>query len=141
MHYKGQTYELLVTVPDGPIDSRMVAHLEEAFGVEHERTYGHRAGRDEPVELVSIQVVGIGLRAGGVPDRVVVSRPEPAPSPPRKAYFGRESGWMQTPVIRRSDLSTAQTGPLIVEEYDSTCLVPPNARAMVDAGGNIVIDL
>ena len=37
LHYKGQSYELIVPVPDGPIDARMVAHLEEAFGAEHER--------------------------------------------------------------------------------------------------------
>ena len=52
-------------VPDGPIDADMVAHLEEAFGQEHERTYGHRAGPEEPVELVAIQLVGSGLREGG----------------------------------------------------------------------------
>jgi N-methylhydantoinase A len=141
LHYKGQTYELVVPVPDGPIDLKMAAHLEEAFGAEHERTYGHRAGRDEPVELVSIQVVGTGLRAGGVPERVVVSRPEPAPPPARAAYFGRQHGFLQTPVIRRSDLAAQRVGPLIVEEYDATCVVPPGARVALDAGGNIVIEL
>ena len=63
--------------------------LEEAFGQEHERTYGHRAGADEPVELVSIQIVGQGLRQGaGVPERLKPSRAEPQPPPPRRAYFG-----------------------------------------------------
>jgi N-methylhydantoinase A len=142
MHYKGQTYELVVPVPDGPIDAAMASRLEEAFGAEHERTYGHRAGRDEPVALVSIQVVGAGLRqGGGVPERVVVSRPEPAPPPPRPAYFGKERGWIDTPVKRRSDLKTASVGPMIIEEYDSTCVIPPDARAELDAGGNIVIAL
>src|SRR5215213_5631152 len=65
LHYKGQSYELTVSVPEGPIDADMVAHLEEAFGQEHERTYGHRAGTEEPVELVAIQLVGSGLRGGG----------------------------------------------------------------------------
>ena len=120
----------------------MASHLEEAFGAEHERTYGHRAGRDEPVELVSIQVVGTGLRNGsGVPERIIVSRAEPVPPPPRLAYFGKEGGWMNTPVLRRSDFTTARGGPLIVEEYDSTCVIPPHARAELDAGGNLVIEL
>jgi len=70
LHYKGQSYELVVPVPDGAIDERMVAVLEEAFAAEHERTYGHRAGPEEPIELVAIQVVGSGLREGaGVPER------------------------------------------------------------------------
>jgi N-methylhydantoinase A len=142
LHYKGQTYELVVPVIDGAIDAAMMAYLEEAFGAEHERTYGHRAGRDEPVELVSMQVIGAGLRVGGgVPERVVVSRPEPIPPPPRPVYFGKERGWIETPVLRRCDLKAASTGPLIVEEYDSTCVIPPDARAELDAGGNIVIAL
>src|SRR6185503_15709491 len=117
---------------DGPIDTAALAHLEEDFGREHEKTYGHRAGADEPVELVSIQVVGQGLRA---------SRPEPAPPPPRRAYFGAPTGWLETPILRRSDLSAPRAGPLIVEEYDATCVVPPGARAELDTGGNILIAL
>ena len=61
LHYQGQSYELTVSVPEGPIDADMIAHLEEAFGEEHERTYGHRAGTEEPVELVAIQLVRLGL--------------------------------------------------------------------------------
>ena len=89
LHYQGQSFELTVPVPDGPIDARMVAHLEEAFGQEHERTYGHRAGADEPVELVSIQVVGQGLRAGlGVP-RAAEAEPRRAASRRRRAGLFR----------------------------------------------------
>jgi N-methylhydantoinase A len=141
LHYQGQTYELTVPVPDGPIDQAMVAYLEEAFGREHERTYGHRAGPDEPVELVTIQVVGQGVRAGaGVPERVRPSRPEPAASAPRHAYFGTERGWLETPVIRRSDLSASRAGPVIVEEYDATCVVPPGWHAGLDTGENVLIE-
>jgi N-methylhydantoinase A len=142
LHYKGQSYELTVPVPDGPIDARMAAHLEQAFGAEHERTYGHRAGADEPVELVSIQLVGSGLReGGGVPQRVVSSRSEPVAQSLRPAYFGDEHGWLETPVLSRADLATGRAGPLIVEEYDSTCVVPPGAHVERDATGNIVITL
>jgi N-methylhydantoinase A len=142
MHYKGQSFELVVPVPDGPFDAAMVAHLEEAFGREHERTYGHRAGPEEPVELVSIQVVGQGLREGsGVPERVVQSRSESDPGPPRRAYFGAVHGWIDTPVLKRSELATSRSGPVIVEEYDATCVIPPGATAELDAGGNVVVEL
>jgi N-methylhydantoinase A len=56
-------------------------------------------------------------------------------------YFGAELGWRETPIIARADLDTARDGPCIVEEYDATCVVPPDARAALDAHGNIVIDL
>jgi N-methylhydantoinase A len=142
LHYKGQTFELTVPVPDRPLDSALAAHLEEAFGQEHERTYGHRAGPEEPVELVSIQVIAQGLRPhAGVPARLKPSRAEPNPPPPRPAYFGDGFGWVETPILRRSDLGVPRTGPLIVEEYDATCVIPPGARAALDAAGNIVIEL
>ena len=143
LHYQGQTYELAVALPDGPLDAASVAGLAEAFGQEHERTYGHRAGTDEPVELVSIQVIGQGLTdRPAVPDQVKVLQPARAASvPARDAYFGFEAGWLSTPVLTRADLATARDGPLIVEEYDATCLVPPGMRAAVDPHGNIVIDV
>ncbi|MDD9916548.1 MAG: hydantoinase/oxoprolinase family protein, partial [Rhodospirillaceae bacterium] len=142
MHYKGQIFELTVPAPDGVIDAAAVATLEEAFGQEHEVTYGHRAGPEEPVELVNAMVVGQGIPdRPRVPDRLINEAAAGAKLPPRQAYFGPEAGWIETPVIRRADLVSAHTGPCIVEEYDATCLVPPEATASLDSYGNIVIEL
>ena len=44
-------------------------------------------------------------------------------------------------MLTRADLGAGRAGPLIVEEYDATCVVPPGARAELDAAGNIVIAL
>ena len=74
---------------------RMATHLEQAFAEEHERTYGHRAGPDEPVELVSIQLVGSGLREGsGVPQSVTPSRRDGAGRPrARPTSATSTAGW------------------------------------------------
>ena len=142
LHYKGQSFDLVVDAPSGEIDRTYLNGLAEAFGQEHERVYGHRAGSEEPVELVSIKVLGIGLRKGlGVPEKLVPSRSEPNAGDPRRVYFGREQGWIETPIVRRSDLSSPMQGPVIVEEYDATCVVAPGARAELDGGGNISIQL
>jgi N-methylhydantoinase A len=141
--YLGQTSELTVAVPDGPVGPAWLTALEEAFGREYERTYGHRAGPDEPVELVNLRLVVQALSdRSRVPDRVDAGRDGgAAPPAPRQAYFGPEAGWILTPVLRRADLATRTAGPCIVEEYDATCLVPPGARAELDAAGNVVIAL
>ena len=142
MHYKGQIFELTVPAPDGVIDAAAVATLEEAFGQEHEVTYGHRAGPEEPVELVNAMVVGQGIpHRPRVPDRLINEAAVGDKLPPRQAYFGPEVGWIETPVIHRADLTSAHIGPCIVEEYDATCLVPPEATASLDSYGNIVIKL
>jgi N-methylhydantoinase A len=143
MHYQGQSFELTVPVPEGSLDLAALSQLAEAFGREHERTYGHRAGPEEPVEIVNLQVVGQGLPARPrMPDRLSPGRPDAGGSLlPRQAYFGPQVGWLDTPVLRRADLATPRQGPCIVEEYDATCLVPPNARVALDAYGHMIIDL
>ena len=143
MHYKGQIYELSVPAPDGNFSAEKVAELEERFGQEHERTYGHRAGPEEPVMLVNAQLIGRAIPDHpGVPDQLKSSdtRTEKATST-RQAYFGPDMGWQETTVLSRADLSEERAGPMIVEEYDATCLVPPGAKARRDEFGNIVIDL
>src|SRR4051794_22485922 len=139
LHYQGQSFELEVPTPAGPIDTEA---LDEAYGVEQERPYGPRGGRDEPVELVTLKVVGRAVPAmsraalaarAELPDGVDIAEPV------RRAYFGPSHGWLETRVLNRAELSTARRGPCIVEEYDSTCVVPPGCTASLDAYGNISI--
>jgi N-methylhydantoinase A len=132
-----------VPVPEGGLDAAALVALEEAFGQEHERTYGHRAGPGEPVEIVNIQLVGQGIPdRPRVAERLLPTRTTASQRPPgRQAYFGPEIGWLETPVLQRANLMTPRYGPCIIEEYDATCIVPPNAEARLDAYGNIIIDL
>ena len=142
LHYRGQAYELSVAVPDGPITQETAAHLDAAFNDEHERTYGHRAGPGEPVELVSLN-----LSASGQLDtlRGAATRlPETPAAPPaeRQAYFGAEHGWLRTPVLARGHLAgRSWAGPVVIEEYDCTCVVPPGMAARLDPHGNIMIEV
>jgi len=140
--YHGQSFELTVTLPDGKLDRTHLAALEEAFGREHERTYGHRAGPEEPVELVSLQVVGRGLpETPRLPERLTLSRAASVAAPSRRVYFGPLLGWLETPVLTRADLAAPRRGPCIVEEYDATCVVPPHAEAVLDRFDNIVMTM
>src|SRR5438270_8965182 len=116
--------------------------LEEAFGAEHERTYGHRAGVEEPVELVSLEVIGRG--DPDTPRAALAAAASLAPdiaiaTPSRRTYFGPSRGWLEAEVINRSDLRVPRAGPCIVEEYDATCLVPPGWNARLDEYSNIVL--
>ena len=45
----------------------------------------------------------------------------------RDAYFGPDAGWQMARVIRRADLRAgAVDGPAIVEELDTTIVIPPH---------------
>jgi N-methylhydantoinase A len=142
LRYHGQSFELTVPVPAGPLDAPSMAALAEAFGREHERTYGHRASADEPVDVVTLRLVAHGIpERPRVPDRIRIDRGGAGAYPPRRVYFGPAAGWLETPVRGRADLGRLTRGPCIVEEYDATCVVPPGATAALDAHGNIVIEV
>jgi N-methylhydantoinase A len=133
MRYPGQAYELTVPVASGQPD---VARLVEAFGREHERTYGHQSPHD-PVDLVNIRVVARVAAENGAAPRLAAATPLPAQDQRRRVYFGAE-GWHELPVLSRASLAGQQrAGPLIVEEYDATCVVPPGWSAGLDGAGNI----
>ncbi len=140
LHYEGQTYELTVPAPAGPMDRAALLALGDAFSEEHERTYGHRAGPEEPVELVNIRVLGRGVRTGLSTPRHVTATGD-ASDRSRQAFFGPTFGWHPVPVLARGDLAERRRGPLIVEEYDATCVVPPDAEAWLDEASNIVMAL
>ncbi len=85
--------------------------LDDAFEAEHERTYGHRTGN--PTEIVHLRVVSPRGRPAAVPDRLDRPRPAAAGRRRRSAYFGERFGRVETPVVRRGDLSGgAATGPV-----------------------------
>ena len=142
LHYKGQIYELSVPAPSGNFDAKKLAELSESFGQEHEIVYGHRAGPEEPVELVNIAVIGRGIPdSSRVPEKLYAKEALKPIDRNRKAYFGKDHGWVETPILGRADLQKKYNGPVIIEEYDATCLIPPKAEAHLDSFGNIVIDL
>jgi N-methylhydantoinase A len=141
LRYRGQSSELTLPVPAGGINPATLAALRDAFDAEHARTYGHRGGDEEAVEIVTIHAVGraVGQKQPLPPTDRLISQASGSRS--RRAYFGPEHGLLETRVIARADLTQEAAGPLIVEEYDATCVVPPGTAARLDDFGNIVIRL
>ena len=135
MMYQGQWRSLAVSAPS-PVAS--VEALVESFHREHEREYNFRRD-DAPVSLFRVSLKAVGL----VPKAELSTHaPEPNASPP----FSRRAVWFQakpwdTPIYQRDDLPAgfSLTGPAIVEQIDSTVVVPPGMTAAVDKYLNIII--
>ena len=154
LRYAGQAYELTIPVDPGTPDLDFMAR---AFDREHERTYGHPSEGD-PVDLVNVKVLArVPVRAADPARRPAPTTAPPAPTPSasptaptapgttpgaatRPVYFGPQDGTRETAILARTDLGAEWAeGPVIVEEYDATCVVPPGCRARLDAFGNIDI--
>jgi N-methylhydantoinase A len=61
----------------------------------------------------------------------------------RPVYFDEVGDFTDTPIFDRAriDAGAAIDGPAVIEQTDTTVLVPPGASARVDAYRNIVIDV
>jgi N-methylhydantoinase A len=138
--YAGQSFELTIPLP-GPRTS--VTAIAEIFAREHERTYGHRADAD-PVQIVNVRIVARLPRGGSSPSAMAQDKSSLSArfgDNMRDAYFGRHHGILATPVLGRFELDRKELrgGPLLIDEYDATALVPPRCFARLDQFNNIVI--
>jgi N-methylhydantoinase A len=141
LRYAGQASELVIPLPGGRLDAARVDALRAAFDREYAATYGYAS--DEPLELVNVRVVATGLREHRLDFRALTAAAGPAPTARRRpVHFTRGAPGTDTPVVDRAAVPPEPTaGPLIVEEYDSTVVVPPGATVRRDGPGNLLIAL
>jgi len=138
--YVGQGYELTVPVPAGRLDAGALARVRAAFDEVYAARYGY-ASAGEPVEIVTWKLSA----AAGAPR---VSLPKAASragehirKAVRKAYFPEARGYVDCPVYDRYRLGAGTTiaGPAIVEERESTTVLPPGVEATVDACASLIV--
>ncbi|HIM80834.1 MAG TPA: hydantoinase/oxoprolinase family protein, partial [Dehalococcoidia bacterium] len=129
MKYKGQVSELTVLMPPGKVTQKTLSELGEVFAEEHVKSFGYRT--DAPYQMVNLRVIARGLsQESRTPERLDLPVSDRNGPSKRQVYFGGDIGWIDTTVIDRGGLTdNPADGPLIIEEYDSTTVVPPRWRA------------
>jgi N-methylhydantoinase A/oxoprolinase/acetone carboxylase beta subunit len=142
--YLGQGYELRVDVDSGAIDHDWIEKVRHDFHDIHEREYSRRFEQSD-IEIPNIRVRGIGLMPPlKVPEvEHGDASADEALRYERDAWFrvGGELKQVPTRFYDRAALKagTQLEGPAIVNQYDSTTVIPPGLSARVDRFGNIVI--
>jgi N-methylhydantoinase A len=143
MHYLGEQSSISVPVP--AVVRGWLRKAVADFHALHERYYGFCA-REEPIGVLNVRLRAIGrLRTsrqqrGGHNARASTSSPEPCAT--RSVVFGRDSAERRAvPVFTRDTLGpgTQFSGPAIVQQPDSTLLVPPGAAVRADPFGNLIV--
>ena len=139
--YLGQGYELTVPLPANRLDAAALADLRKSFDEIYAARYGY-AAPTEPIEIVTWKLSAVA----GTP-RVVLARAATrgggaARKALRPAYFPECRGFIETPVYDRYALAagTPIAGPAIVEERESTTVLPPGATATVDDYANLIVE-
>jgi len=138
VRFSGQTSEIRIALQGDQIAEATLQEMIVAFEDEHERLYGHRSDPDNPIEVVTVRCIGRVEARDATLVRPTASNGGGPSS--RQAWFGRRWGEIETPVVTRQDLESGAAGPLLIDEYDSTIVVPPERSVRVDGEGNVLIE-
>lgn len=137
MRYAGQGFDLSVAIPAEAAEARDAAAVVELFHREHEKTYGFR-DLDSGIEITTLRVRAIGevppLALPSLHDTTQTAVAERT----RRVFIAGQ--WHEVPVHSRAKLSAGDvlTGPVIVEQPDTTVFMLPGWVATVDRSGNLI---
>ena len=140
MCYAGQWRVFAIPVT-GKVTPQSLSESVELFRSLYLKRFTFDLGERE-VEIHGINVTGTGISDKYRPEAVQTDSPAPPTSDRRPVYWREAGGWVDTPVWHRPDLPFGfrTAGPAVVEQMDSTTLVPPGMTMMVDRYLNLVLD-
>ena len=148
VRYRGQRYHLAVPVrvtDDNILTAEIMGETVSSFHIEHDRHYG-RHDLTQPTEIVSVRIFShvdepildissTRTAVSGNADGVANTH-----SALRRVYFGPEHGWIDTPVLpREAVVDSLVDGPMIVDDFGATIIVPPDASLSRNFRGDLEI--
>ena len=141
VRFRGQAYEITVSFENNnELTSQEFDKLADRFEKQHLDRYGHAFSGEFPVELVNLRLIGTKKRKTSAIKQNTEKLKKIESS--REVYFGPNIGNHNARVITRSYLNdVAEEGPIIIEEYEGTVVVPPDCTVRVDKQGNVIIKL
>ncbi len=137
LRHEGQATELSV-----PFEGEDIEQIRTRFVAEYRKMYGYTDAT--PIELMKVRVTGRGLRESRLDfkNMLIAHRAGAARAGTRPVSFARGEAARPVAIIDRSALDgTARNGPLIIEEFDATIVVPPDTTVHRDGMGCVIIDL
>lgn len=145
LKYYPQTSYINVRVPTGEVSQATVDALVDTFLERHAEEFGYSVGLDlTSVEFVNARLTALAPAPVGelFPDERTGEAGD-AVTGTREVHFSEAGGWVEATIYDRGRLATgaAFDGPAIVQEADSTTVVPPGAHTQVDSYGNLIIDV
>jgi N-methylhydantoinase A len=143
MRFVGQGFEVTTPLPGGALRAADVSALRDAFRDAYRRRFGY-ADPGVPVQGVTWRVVG-----SGPSPRVTLQKFQAGPDADagvkgtRPVYWPEHRVYVESPIYDRYRLApgTGIGGPAVVEERESTTVVPPGCAATVDEWLNLTVTL
>jgi N-methylhydantoinase A len=144
MRYLGQGHEVEATLPSGTLSDESLAAITSSFEAAYRMLY-HRLPQGVPIEALNWRVTTAGPAPHVTmhPAATAGGGARGALKGTRRAWFPEADAYVDTPVYDRYALEPGAelSGPLIVEERESTAVVGPGGRCRIDAGLTLVVEL
>jgi N-methylhydantoinase A len=140
MQYLGQMHDIAVPIPNGALAAKDEARLRDAFYARYRELF-ERVVTRVPIEVLTWRVTvsapapALSLKWRGASSGARALKGE------RAAFFPESGRHVPTPVYDRYALRPGDTltGPVIVEERESTLVVGPEASLNVDDYGSLIV--
>ena len=141
VRYFGEGHEVQVEIPAGLDGKAAVVQMFEDFHRVHDETFGFHYEGEQDVELVNLRVQAVGIQHRPTLAPAETKRADASSVGSRKAFW-RATGWVDCPLYNRPELAVGQIveGPVIIEEYGSTVVVPKSWSVSADAYGNLILN-
>ena len=140
--YFDQSRPLTVNFPDGKMKD--LGEIKRKFSEAMIQEYKY----DLPAGLVEVEICSLKVRAIGMLPMLELKKVkgkkwplEKAIKEKRKVYFEEAGGFVEVPIYQREKLpfGTEFCGPTVIEQPDTTTVIPPGMVGSVDGYGNILI--
>jgi N-methylhydantoinase A len=140
MRYVGQSYEVTTPLPSGDLTQGSLEAIKNAFFAEHQREYGVYS-TEFPVAVVNIRVTGVGVTPKPADDAMASTVADGTGEPRRRSVFF-DGEFVEVDVYDSTSLrvQTEINGPSVIEQDHGVVVVPPDARAIVDRYGNVLLE-
>ena len=144
LRYAGQGYEITLPCPTGAMTAASLADLRKNFDAQHRTMFGHSAP-EEPVEVVSYRVRGLGPGAAGRAAALQARGHARLPTrSARPGACGSTAQSIECPVYQRETLDVgldASQGPAVLDQFDCTTVLCPGQTARVDEWKNLIVTM
>ncbi|MFY0611356.1 MAG: hydantoinase/oxoprolinase family protein [Hyphomicrobiaceae bacterium] len=144
MRYYGQRYEVAVLLPQHPFNQANAGQIQSDFYEAYRSYYGRK------IDVVPVETVSWRMNISGPRPQLDIAWPgrmgdsqDFKPKGRRSAVFPGANVSLSCEVFERGELPVGArvTGPAIIEDHESTTIVPPGATLYIDEERMIVLDL
>jgi N-methylhydantoinase A len=140
LQYAGQGSSLSIEITNRPIGKGLADDIAMSFEQLHERTFGHHLPK-HPIRATALRLTACIAAQVNISEVNFEMPTLESSMSKRPAYWGPTYGLIDTPVHSTATIGEGLSGPVLIDGYDTTIVVPPGAKVVRGRQGGVIIDL